>query len=84
VAVAQTLLEAIPGSRVIGWPRRLSFARQANLHRSIDVPFSVADDTSYPPKSLELLQSPFGDPINQFAVGVVKRDLILHEGTRIL
>jgi hypothetical protein len=84
VAVAQTLLEAVPGSRVIGWLRRLAFAGQSNLHRSIDVPLPVTDDTGDPPKGLELLQSPFGDPINQFAVGVVKCDSILHEGTRIL
>jgi hypothetical protein len=77
------LLEAVPGSRVVGWLRRLALAGQANSDGPVDVALPVADDTSYPPKGLELLQSPFGDPINQFAVSVVKCDLILHEGTRI-
>jgi hypothetical protein len=42
------------------------------------MPFSVTDDTGDPPEGLELLQSPFGDPVNQFAVGVVERDVVLH------
>jgi hypothetical protein len=72
------LLDAVPGSQVVGCLRRLAFARQTNLDGTIDVPFSVTNDASDPPQGLELLQSPFTDPINQFAVSVVERDVILH------
>jgi hypothetical protein len=78
MAVAQRLLHAIASSQVIDRLHWFPLAWQTNLHRPIDMPFSVTDDTGDPPEGLELLQSPFGDPVNQFAVGVVERDVVLH------
>jgi hypothetical protein len=84
MTLAQSLLRAVAGSQVIGGPTGPSFARQRELDGPIDVAFSMADDAGDTPESLESLQSPFADPINQLAVSVIERDVIFHGETRIL
>jgi len=84
MTLAQSLLSAVAGSQVIGGPTGPSFARQRELDGPIDVAFSMADDAGDTPESLESLQSPFADPINQLAVSVIEWDVIFHGETRIL
>lgn len=76
--IAQHLPGAVPSPLIIGWPGWAALARESDPDGPVDVAFAMLDDPGDPSEGLEFLQLPLADPVDQFSVGIVERDLVLH------